>query len=94
MPALHYGCQLWGMHAPTGEAKAAPANLQSIYDRVLRGLCAVKHAPRAALLEELALSPLQVFWWQQTSEFWNIIPAIYLTTFCQPHISGRRMQRF
>ena len=26
-------------------------------------------------LEELALSPLQVFWWQQTLEFWNTIAA-------------------
>ena len=23
VPALHYGCQIWGMHTPTGEAKAA-----------------------------------------------------------------------
>ncbi|DBA82658.1 TPA: hypothetical protein ACH3X1_006901 [Trebouxia sp. C0004] len=27
------------------------------------------------LLEELVLSPLQVFWWQQTLEFWNKIAA-------------------
>ena len=25
VPALHYGCQIWGMHTPTGEAKAARA---------------------------------------------------------------------
>ena len=66
VPALHYGCQLWGVHIPTGEAKAAQADLQFIYDRFPRRICGVKHAPRAVLLEELALSPLQVFWWQQT----------------------------
>ena len=31
VPALHYGCEIWGMHTPTGEAKAARAALQSIY---------------------------------------------------------------
>ena len=36
VPALHYGCEVWGMHTPTGEAKAARATLQSIYDRFLR----------------------------------------------------------
>ena len=78
------------MHTPSGEAKAARAALQSIYDRVLRCICGVRHAPSAVLLEELALSPLQVFWWQQTLEFWNMIAAspvrslsipFYLTTF-------------
>ena len=75
VPALHYGCEIWGMHTPTGEAKAARAALQSICDRFLRHICGVKHAPSAVLLEELALSPLQVFWWQQTLEFWNTIAA-------------------
>ena len=78
------------MHTPIGEAKAARAALQSIYDRVLRHICEVRHAPSAVLLEELALSPLQIFWWQQTLEFWNMIAAspvgslstrCYLTTF-------------
>ena len=27
------------------------------------------------LLEELGLSPLQVFWWRQTLGFWNTIAA-------------------
>ena len=63
------------MHTPTGEAKAARADLQSIYDRFLRCTCGVKHAPRAVLLEELALSPLQVFCWRQTTKFWNTIAA-------------------
>ena len=71
--ALHYGCQIWGMHTPTGEAKAARTALQSIYDRFLRRICGVRHTPSTVLLEELALSPLQVFWWQQTLEFWNTI---------------------
>ena len=61
---------------PTGAAKAARADLQSIYDRFLKRTCGVKHASslRAVLLEELsldlALSPqqLQVSWWQQTLE--------------------------
>ena len=75
VPALHYGCEIWGMHAPTGEAKAAMAALQSIYDRFLRRICGVRHAPSDVLLEEVALSPLQVFWWQQTLEFWNTIAA-------------------
>ena len=63
------------MHTPTGEAKAARAALLSIYDRFLRRICGVRHAPSAVLLEELALSPMQVFWWQQTLEFWNTIAA-------------------
>ena len=75
VPALHYGCQIWGMHTPTGEAKTVRAALQSIYDRFLRRICGVKHTPSIVLLEELALSPLQVFWWQQTLEFWNTIAA-------------------
>ena len=39
VPALHYGCQIWGMHTPTGEAKAARAALQSMYDRFLPRIC-------------------------------------------------------
>ena len=61
-----------GMHTPTGEAKAA---LQSTYDRFLMRICGAKHAPSAVLLEELALSLLQVLWWQQTLDFWNTIAA-------------------
>ena len=63
------------MHTPTSEAKAARAALQSIYDRFLRRICGVRHAPSAVLLEELASSPLHVFWWQQTLEFWNTSPV-------------------
>ena len=72
VPALHYGCKLWGMHTPTGEAKAARADLQSMYDRFLSCICMAKRGPRAKLL---ALSPLQVFWWQQALQFWNTIAA-------------------
>ena len=61
-PSLHYGCELWGMHTPRGEAQKARVALQSIYDRYLRHICGVKYAtPSAMLLEELGLSPLQVF---------------------------------
>ncbi len=64
-PSLHYGCELWGMHTPRGEAQKARAALQSIYDRYLRHICGVKYAtPSAMLLEELWLAPLQVFWWR------------------------------
>ena len=71
-PSLHYGCELWGMHTPRGEAQT----LQSIYDRYLRHICGVKYAtPSAMLLEELGLSPLQVVWWPRTLEFWNKIAA-------------------
>ena len=37
-----------------GEAKAH-ADLQPIYDRLLRCICGIKHAPRDVLLEKLAL---------------------------------------
>ena len=73
-PSLHYGCELWGMHTPRGEAQKARAALQSIYDRYLRHICGVKYAtPSAMLLEESGLAPLQVFWWRRTLEFWNKI---------------------
>ena len=76
VPSLHYGCEVWGMHTPRGEAQKARVALQSIYDRYLRQICGVKYAtPSAMLLEELELSPLQVFWWRQTLEFWNKIAA-------------------
>ena len=75
-PSLHYGCELWGMHTPRGAAQQARVALQSIYDRYLRHICGVKYAtPSAMLLEELGLSPLQVFWWRRTLEFWNKIAA-------------------
>ncbi|DBA96093.1 TPA: hypothetical protein ACH3X1_001588 [Trebouxia sp. C0004] len=67
------------MHTPRGEAQKARVFLQSIYDRHLRHICGVKYAtPSAMLLEELGLSPLPVFWWQQTLEFWNKIAASHV----------------
>ena len=62
------------MHTITGEAKAARADLQSIYDRFLR------HIVGSSMpLGPYCWSPLhaQVFWWQQTLylEFWNTIAA-------------------
>jgi len=61
---------------PCGEVQKARVALQSIYDRYLEHICGVKYAtPSAMLLEELGLSPLQVFWWRQTLEFWNKIAA-------------------
>jgi hypothetical protein len=41
----------------------------------------VKYAtPSAMLLEELGLSPLQVFWWRRTLEFWNRLAGLRGTT--------------
>ncbi len=55
------------MHSPRGAAQNAQTALQSIYDQYLRHICGVKYTtPSAMLLEELGLSPLQVFWWQRT----------------------------
>ncbi len=39
-------------------------------------MCGVRYAtPGAMLLTELGLLPLQVFWWQQTLEFYNKLAA-------------------
>ena len=64
------------MHSPSGAANRARTALRSLYDRYLRHICGVKYAtPSAMLLEELGLSPLQVFWWRRTLEFWNRLPV-------------------
>ncbi len=64
------------MHNPRGKVQKAQVALQSVYDRYLRHICGVKYAmPSAMLLEELGLSPLQVFWWRRTLDFWNKIAA-------------------
>ena len=64
------------MHTPRGEAQKARIALQSIYDRYFRHICGVKYAmPSAMLLEELGLSPLQIFRWRRTFECWNKIAA-------------------
>ena len=46
----------------------------------------VKHAPRAVLLEKVALSPLQVFWWQQAN-FCNTIAASPVDSFFHYHFA-------
>ena len=57
VPSLHYGCESWGMHSPSGAANRARTALQSLYDRYLRHICGVKYTtPNAMLLEELGLS--------------------------------------
>lgn len=76
VPSLHYVTHLWGMHSPTGPAKTARVDLQYMYDNCLRRTYGVNRAvPSTMLLEELASSPLHVFWWRQTLEFWNTIVA-------------------
>ena len=51
------------MHNPRGKAQKARVVSQSIHDGYLRHISGVKYAtPSAMLLEELGLSPLQVFW--------------------------------
>ena len=73
IPSIHYGCELWGMHSPNAAlANKSRTDLQRIYTRRLRHICGVKFAtPSAMLLAELGLLPLQVFWWQQTLQFYN-----------------------
>ena len=68
VPTVHYGCELWGMHSPhAAMAKQTRTNLERIYIKFLRRICGVKfNTPAAILLMELALSPLQMFWWHQT----------------------------
>ena len=61
------------MHSP----KAAMANtartaLEQLYAKFLRHICGVRfNTPPSMLLTELALSPLKVFWWQQSLQFYN-----------------------
>lgn len=72
-PSIHYECELWRVHSPTvALAKKSGTDLQRIYARHLWHICGVKFAtPSAMLLAELGLLPLQVFWWQQTLQFYN-----------------------
>ena len=71
VPALQYGCQIWGMHSPRAAvANDARAALQRLYDYYLRTIChLLPSTPRRLLLTELGLLPLQVFWWRQTLQF-------------------------
>ena len=50
-------------------------SLVSTSDPIVKIEEVLAYTPSTVLLEELALSPLQVFWWQQTLEFWNTIAA-------------------
>ena len=78
VPALHYGCEVWGMHSPDwGAAKGARLGLQRTLDYYLRKICHLSPStPRDMLLTELGLLPLQVFWWRQALQFWNNIHAM------------------
>ena len=71
-PGTVSALRLWGMHSSCGASNRARTALKSIYDRYLRHICGVKYTtPSAMLLEELGLSPLQIFWWQRDLAFWN-----------------------
>ena len=78
VPALHYGCEVWGMHSPdAGSAQRARLDLQRVYDFYLRKICGLSSStPSNMLLTELGLLPLKVFWWRQTLRFWNDIAAL------------------
>lgn len=73
VPALQYGCQVWGMHSPrVAVANDARSQLQHLYDHYLRTICRLAPStPSQLLLTKLGLLPLQVFWWRQTLHFWN-----------------------
>ena len=61
------------MHSPHATvANQARANLGRIYIKFLKRVCGAKvNTPAAILLMELALSPLQMFWWHQALSFFN-----------------------
>ena len=45
VPALQYGCQIWGMHSPRAAvANDARAALQHMYDYYLRTICLLLQA--------------------------------------------------
>ena len=78
VPALQYGCQIWGMHSPhAAVANNARAALQRLYDYCLRTICRLlPSTPRRPLLTELGLLPLQVICWRQTLQFWNSLAVL------------------
>ena len=83
VPALHYGCEVWGMLSPdAGSAKRARLDLQKVDNFYFRVVCGLSSStPRSMLLTELGVLPLQVFWWRQTLRFWNNIAALPVDSF-------------
>ena len=83
VPALHYGCEVWGMHSPSASsAQQARLDMQRLYDFYLRTICGLSPStPRDVMLTELGLLPLQVFWWRQTLRFWNGIASLPVGSF-------------
>ena len=78
VPALQYGCQIWGMRSPhAAVANSARATLQRLYDYYLRTICRLSPSTlRRLLLTESGLLPLQMFWWNQTLQFWNSLAVL------------------
>ncbi|DBA71860.1 TPA: hypothetical protein ACH3X2_010909 [Trebouxia sp. C0005] len=63
--ALHYGCEVWGLHSPSGATQHAREALQHCYESYLRRITGMrKSTPSRLLLLELGLRPLQIFWWR------------------------------
>ena len=65
------------MHIPrVAGASVACAALQRLYNHYLRTIYHLSQStPSRLLLTELGLLLLQVFWWQQTLQFWNSLAA-------------------
>ena len=60
VPALQYGCQVWGMHSPrVAAANDARAALQRLHEYYLRTICRLlPSTPRKLILTELNLLQL------------------------------------
>ena len=75
VPSVHYGCELWGMHR-AAMANRARANLEQLYASFLKRICGLRrNTPTSMVLVELALTPLKLFWWQQSLQFFNKLAA-------------------
>ena len=56
-----------------GIANDACAAMQRLYDYYLKSICLLTPSTSCRLLlTELGLLPLQVVWWRQTLQFWNV----------------------
>ena len=83
VPALQYGCQIWGMHSP----RVAAANhvwVCNAYMITTSGqVCGLlQTTPCKILLAELGLLHLlQGFWWRQTLQFWTSLAALPAGTY-------------